>query len=51
VNLKSILGWAAAAFIVWWVMEEPTGAAHLVHNVGQFMSTGSAGISHFFTNI
>src|SRR5580693_1930131 len=29
VNLKTILGWAAVAFIVWWVVEQPTDAAHL----------------------
>jgi hypothetical protein len=51
VNLKTILGWAAVAFIVWWVIEQPTGAAHLVHNIGDFLSTAASGISHFVSSI
>jgi hypothetical protein len=51
VNLKSILGWLAVAFIVWWVIEQPTNAAHLVHNIGTFLTTAAAGISHFFSSI
>jgi hypothetical protein len=51
VSLKTILGWAAVAFIVWWIIEQPTGAAHLVHNIGDFLSTAAAGISHFFADI
>ena len=27
-NLKTILGWPAVAFIVWWVIEQPDSAAH-----------------------
>jgi hypothetical protein len=51
VNLKSILGWLAVAFIVWWVIEQPTSAAHLVHNIGTFLTTAAAGISNFFSSI
>jgi hypothetical protein len=51
VNIKTIAGWAALAFIVWWVIEQPTSAAHLVHNIGTFLSTAAAGLSHFFTSI
>lgn len=38
-NLKTVLGWAAAAFIVWFVIEQPTAAEHIVHNIGSFLST------------
>ncbi len=50
-TLKTILGWLAVAFIVWWVIEQPTGAAHIVHNNGTFLTTVSAGLSHFFASI
>ncbi|MFY9933851.1 MAG: hypothetical protein WAK82_38180 [Streptosporangiaceae bacterium] len=50
-NLKSVLGWLAVAFIVWWVIEDPTSAAHLVRNIGNFLATAASGISHFFSDI
>jgi len=51
VKLKSILGWLALAFVIWWVIEQPTGAAHIVHNIGAFLSTAASGLSHFFASI
>ena len=33
VNAKTIAGWAAIAFVIWWVIEQPESAAHLVHNI------------------
>ena len=37
VNTKSILGWAAVAFIIWRVIESSRTAAHIVHNIGKFL--------------
>ena len=34
-NLKTILGWTVVAFLVWWIIKEPTSAAHLVTNIGK----------------
>jgi hypothetical protein len=51
VSLKTILGWVAVAALVWWVIEQPTGVAYIVHNVGTFMSTAASGLSHFFATI
>jgi hypothetical protein len=51
VSLKTILGYAAVAFVLWWIIEQPTGAAHLVHNIGTFLTTAADGLSHFFTSI
>jgi len=51
VKLKSILGWLALAFVIWWVIEQPTGAAHIVHNIGVFLSTAASGLSHFFASV
>jgi len=49
--MKKILQWASLAFVIWWVIQEPTAAAHLVHNIGNFLSTAAHGISNFFTSI
>jgi hypothetical protein len=39
------------AFIVWWVIEAPGNAAHLVHNIGAFLSNAATGLSHFVASI
>ena len=50
-SLKTILGYVAAAFVVWWIVKEPTSAAHLVTNIGNFLSTAASGFSHFVSSI
>jgi len=51
VNLKTILGWAALAFIVWFVIEQPAAAGHIVHNIGAFLATAASGFSAFVASI
>ena len=50
-NLKTVLGWVALAFVVWWVIEQPTAAAHLVHNIGVFLSNAAHGLASFFASL
>jgi hypothetical protein len=50
VNMKTILGWLAIAFVVWWVIAQPTGAAHVVHNIGAFLKAAAQGLSNFFAS-
>lgn len=50
-SLKTILGWLAVAFILWWVIQQPTDAAHFVHNIGTFLTDVASGLSHFFASI
>ncbi len=50
-NLKTIAGWAALAFIVWFVIEQPANAGHIVHNIGSFLATAASGFSHFVASI
>ena len=51
VNAKSIAGWLALAFVIWWILVEPASAAHVVHNIGAFLSSAAHGISTFVTSI
>jgi hypothetical protein len=51
VKLGQILKWAAIAFIVWWIVQQPTNAAHLVHNIGTFLTNSAHGLSNFVTSI
>ncbi len=50
-KLGNILKWLIVAFVVWWVIQEPANAAHLVHNIGSFLSTAAVGLSHFVASI
>jgi hypothetical protein len=51
VNAKTVVGWAAVAFVVWWVIEQPPAAAHLIHNIGTYLSTAASGLSDFAARI
>jgi hypothetical protein len=51
VNLKTILGWAAVATVVWFIIEQPAGSAHIVHNVGTFLTSAAHGLSGFLARI
>jgi hypothetical protein len=51
VNFKTILGYLAIAFVVWWVIEQPSGAAHVVHNIGAFLTSAAHGLSNFFASV
>jgi hypothetical protein len=51
VSVKSIVGWIVLAFIVWWILVEPAAAAHVVHNIGAFLSSAAHSISTFVTSI
>ena len=50
-NAKAIAGWAVLAFIIWFIIFEPTAAAQVVHNIGAFLSSAAHGISTFITSI
>jgi hypothetical protein len=51
VSLKNILFYALIAFIIWWVIQQPSSAAHLVHNIGDLLTKTANGLSHFVASI
>jgi hypothetical protein len=50
-SLKTILGWTAVAFVVFYVVAEPNEAGHVVHNIETFLATAASGFSHFVSSI
>ena len=42
---------SAIAFVIWWVIQQPTSAAHLVHNIGTLLTNAAHGLSHFVASI
>ena len=51
VKLKTILGWLAVAFLLFFVIKDPTGAAHLVNDIGNFLTAAAHGLADFFTSL
>ena len=50
-NVKTIVGYLAIAFVVWWIIQQPANAAHIVHNLGTFLTTAANGVSRFFASV
>ena len=48
---RQIISYLAIAFVIWWVIQEPTSAAHLVHNIGSLLSQAAHGVSSFVASI
>jgi len=51
VNLKTVIGWLAVAFILWWIIVEPASAAAVVHGIGNFLSNAAHGIATFVASL
>ena len=50
-KLKTVLTWAAVAFVLWWIIQQPTSAAHLVHNIGSILTAAAHGLSDFIASL
>ena len=50
-KLSKVLGWLAIAFVVWWVIQQPHNAAHLVQNIATFLTNAAKGLSNFVASI
>lgn len=48
---KQILTYLAIAFVIWWVIQQPVNAAHLVHNIGTLLTDAANGLAHFVSSI
>ena len=48
---RQIITYLIIAFVIWWVIQEPTDAAHLVHNIGALLSEAAHGLSSFVASI
>lgn len=48
---KTIFGWLAIAFILFYVIKDPGGAAHIIHDIGNFLSSVATGFANFFNSL
>jgi hypothetical protein len=51
VKPRQIITYLAIAFVIWWVIQEPADAGHLVHNIGSLLSQAAHGMSNFVASI
>ena len=51
VKPRQILTYLLIAFAIWWVIQQPTSAGHLVHNIGSLLSQAAHGMSSFVASI
>jgi hypothetical protein len=49
--MKQILTYALIAFAIWWVIQQPANAAHLIHNIAGLLTSAAKGLSNFVANI
>jgi len=48
---RELLKWAAIAFVLFYLIKQPTGAAHVITNAGNFLSSAARGVSTFVTSL
>jgi hypothetical protein len=46
-----LVGYAAIAFILFFVIKDPAGAAHIINNVGNFLASVAKGFSAFIRSV
>jgi hypothetical protein len=51
VKPRQILTYLVIAFVIWWVIQEPGSAGHLIHNIGALLSQAAHGMSNFISSI
>ena len=50
-KLRQVITYAIIAFVIWWVVQQPANAAHLIHNIAGLLTTAAKGMSNFVTSI
>ena len=50
-SLKQIIGYAIVALLLFFVIKDPTGAAHSVNDIGNFLSAVARGFTSFIGSL
>ena len=48
---RQIITYLVIAFVIWWLIQEPASAGHLIHNIGALLSQAAHGVSTFIASI
>ena len=50
-NAKKIAGWAVVVFLAWYLFTQPSGAAHIVHNILNLLKQAGSSIATFLNSL
>jgi hypothetical protein len=50
-NIKKVLGWATVIFLAWFLITNPTGAAHAMTNLLNALKGIGNSLATFFTSL
>ena len=50
-SLRVIFTYAAIAFTLWWIIQQPANASHIISDAGAMLRTAADGLSHFVASI
>jgi hypothetical protein len=50
-NVKKVAGWAVVVFLAWFLITNPTGAAHATHNLLDALKGVGNSVATFFTSL
>ena len=50
-NIRKILGWATVIFLAWFIISNPTGAAHTMTNLLNGLKGAAGSVSTFLTSL
>lgn len=50
-KLRQVITYLIIAFIIWWIVQQPANAAHLIHNIASLLTTAARGLSNFVSSI
>lgn len=50
-NVKKVVTWAIVIFIAWYLITNPTGAAHVMHNLLNGLKAVGTSLATFFNSL
>ena len=51
VNPKTVLTYTAISFLVWWTVQQPANAIHLIHDVAGWLTSAARGLANFAAHV
>jgi len=50
-RLSTVLWWLFIAFIIWFILTQPAGAANLAHSIGHLFTRAANGLASFANHL
>jgi hypothetical protein len=50
-QIKKVVGWAIVVFLAWYLVTQPTGAGHAVHNLLSLLQQAGSSLATFLNSL